>query len=89
MEQAEIESRLIDLVGIAGIQNALHDTRIDGSEPMAVEAPRLISAKQRALAQFVRISFILLHYPILFVSRRHERGTIRLEAVYLLRRQHG
>ncbi|KZT66001.1 hypothetical protein DAEQUDRAFT_675853 [Daedalea quercina L-15889] len=59
-EQVQIESRLVELVGIEEIQNQLEGTRLDDPDVkmnVDVETPPLpqykaISAKQRALAKF-------------------------------------
>jgi hypothetical protein len=55
LEQAEIQSRLVDLVGVEGLRSTLQGTHLDadGSSSMMVDGPKPISAKQRALEQFV------------------------------------
>lgn len=64
-EQAAIERRLVEL-GVDDIQKKLHDTNLNVDEQMNVDSPQLsqssmprqeprpISAKQRALAKWVR-----------------------------------
>lgn len=60
-EQAQIESRLVELVGVEEIQNQLEGTQLNDPDVkmnVEVESPPLpqykaISAKQRALAKFV------------------------------------
>ena len=61
-EQAEIESRLLEVDGMEKINSALKKTKIKGEGDMEVdETPepvtsRTIEAKKRALAQYVSIS---------------------------------
>ena len=78
-DQARIEARLVELVGVDEIRQGLQNTTIDGEGIMSVDATspsdvqppistipsmsRAISAKQRALARWVRPeSFSLLLY---------------------------
>ena len=58
-EQAEIESRLLDVEGLESISFGLKRTKIKGDNDMEVDEPepvtsRTIEAKKRALAQYVR-----------------------------------
>ncbi|KAI0921341.1 hypothetical protein AcW1_004655 [Taiwanofungus camphoratus] len=58
-QQAEIEARLVELVGVETIQNQLEQTKIDDEEAMNVDSSpqqppqvRAIDTKRRALARF-------------------------------------
>jgi hypothetical protein len=61
-EQAAIEARLVELVGVESIQVGLKHTKISGEEDMNVDQPfeppvsRTIEAKRKALSRFVRLS---------------------------------
>ena len=71
-EQAAIERRLVEL-GVDDIQKKLRDTTLQEGDTMHVDnqqgpEPRPISAKQRALAKYVRTSLAL---PCSFLMRRH------------------
>ena len=58
-EQAAVESRLVELVGVEVISSGLKNTSIKGEEDMKVDAlleppvSRAIAAKQKALSKFV------------------------------------
>jgi hypothetical protein len=90
-EQAQIESRLVDLVGVEALRSTLQGTSInsDGVEDMIVDGPRPISAKQRVLDQFV-CAFshprIILMLRLLGFNRLHEHP-IRLLAFLHMKRQ--
>ncbi|EIN10559.1 hypothetical protein PUNSTDRAFT_132647 [Punctularia strigosozonata HHB-11173 SS5] len=57
-EQARIEARLVELVGVDEIRRGLQNTTIDSEGKMSVDSqsqstmPRAIGAKQRALARY-------------------------------------
>lgn len=56
-EQAQIESRLVELVGMENLQTKMQQTSIQDEDPMKVDSVpqyRAIGAKQRALAKYVR-----------------------------------
>lgn len=58
-EQHAIEARLADLEGLDAIREMLQDTKIEDEDRMSVDRPPtspLASAKQRALAKYVRYS---------------------------------
>jgi len=59
-EQAAVESRLVELVGVEVISSGLRNATIKSEEDMKVDVPpeppvsRAIAAKQKALSKFVR-----------------------------------
>ena len=97
-EQAAIESRLVELVGVEVISSGLKDATIKSEEHMKVDVPpeppvsRAIAAKQRALSRFVCFGSKPLDTLLMLsqaLSNGTGRGALNLqEAINLEREAH-
>lgn len=79
-EQAQIESRLVELVGMENLQTKMQQTSIQDDVPMKVDSVpqyRAIGAKQRALAKYVRRWIRIASLKALLTVWSHRQRTFR------------